>query len=72
MVDHSKPRAEQDVGRQSKIYQIEHVEELGSKLEFDGFRSEGSLFHQGDIEVVKTGSPKGVSAQSPETAIIRP
>src|SRR5208337_4333320 len=54
---------------------IEHVKELGAKLEDAEFTvspvPEGGIFDQGNVVLMKTGSAKSVAAQGAEAAGIR-
>src|SRR5512142_807571 len=62
LADNPKPAAVHNVGRQSKIHDIEDVEEL--RTEFDGsqFRvaaaSKGRVLDESDIEVMVRGAAK--------------
>src|SRR5262249_26792032 len=63
---HSEARAAHDVGGQAEIHQVEGVEELGAKLQGDGFgvaaAREWCVLHQGDVEVAVAWSAEGVAS----------
>ena len=75
MADNSEAAAAHDIGRQPEIDDVENVKKFGAKLEDGEFTispvPEGSILDQGNVELMKTGSAKGVAAQGTEAAEIR-
>jgi len=74
MADNPEAAAANDIRRQPKIDDIENVEKFGAKLEDAEFTispvSNGRIFDQRNVVLVKTGPAKCVAAQRTEAAEI--
>ena len=74
LADDAEARANQDVGRQSKVNEVKNIEKLGAELERDGFKPTAvgklCILGQRHVEVVKTGPPKGIAAKGPEPSLV--
>src|SRR6516225_1496663 len=73
--DDAEAGSSEDVVGKAEVHQVEYVEELGAKFQRGQLRvtpmSEGSVFDEGDVVVLKTGAAKGVASQRTEAAMIR-
>src|SRR5215471_12826182 len=76
LADDSEPAAVHDVGRQSKINDVEDVEELRAKFQRSHLSvsavPDRRVLDDGDIEIVICRSAKRVTPQRSESTLIRP
>src|SRR5512146_962241 len=72
--DHPEAAARHDVIGQAEVHDIENIEELGAKFERAEFgiaaATEGRVFDQSDIKIVKGGAAESVAAQCSETSLV--
>src|SRR5690348_5706354 len=75
LTDNSESAAPHYIGWQAEIHEVEHIEELGAKLDCAEFgiasAPERRVFHQGDVEILETRSAECVPAQGSEAPMIR-
>jgi hypothetical protein len=75
-VNEPEPCPAKDVGGKTEIDQIENIEELGTELQSEGISSSAladhRVFNERDVEIIEPGPTKGVTAESPGAASVRP
>src|SRR6266496_2054477 len=74
--DDPEPAAAHNVIRQSKVHNVEDVEQFSAKFDCPQFSiipmTEGSLFDQRNIKVMKRRSAESISSKRPKAAQVRP
>lgn len=72
MADDAEAAAQDSIGRQAEIDDVEDIEKFRAELEDAQFTlspvANWGVLDQGNIELMKTGSAKGVAAQSAKDA----
>src|SRR5882724_3779450 len=72
--DDPESASPQDVGRQSKVHQVEHVKKLSAKFHGAEFRvataAEGGVLDQGHVVLLKAGTAERVASQGAEAAVV--